>query len=141
VIEASPRPAPPPKKPFVDDFRYAFGMTDVSEYLDGLNLPKPLDAARASAYQALRENHAVREEVKHGEAALIPASVLNEDSSISICYIRIDELRLYLRVIETEEAARAVAVEALTPEVPCFLPDDFYPGGAPLPDFICVRTR
>ena len=46
-----------------------------------------------------------------------------------------------LRVIETEEAARAAAVEALESVEPSFLPDDFYPDGAPLPNKICLQTR
>lgn len=80
-------------------------------------MPPPHPKAIAAAVQQLRESMAFREEVRTTEAKFMPASFLEDDSSVTISYIALEDLREMLRVIEAEEAARAAAEESLRPRM------------------------
>lgn len=43
-----------------------------------------------------------------------------------------------LALVEDLEPLRVAVANA---EEPCFLGEDYYPQGAPLPDWVCVRTK
>jgi hypothetical protein len=80
-------------------------------------MPPPHPKAVMAAMERLRESMALREEVRTTEAKFMPASFLEDDSSVTISYIALEDLREMLRVIEAEEAARAAAKEAFRPRM------------------------
>jgi hypothetical protein len=67
--------------------------------------------------QRLRESSTFRDEVRATEAQYMPASFLEDDSSVTIGCIPLHDLRDMLRVIEAEEAARAAGEESLRPRI------------------------
>lgn len=44
-------------------------------------------------------------------------------------------------VLALAEDLEPLRVAVANAEEPCFLGDDYYPDGAPLPDKVCVRTK
>jgi hypothetical protein len=81
------------------------------------HVPPPHPKATAAGVQRLRESSAFRDEVRTTEAQYLPASFLENDSSVTIGYIPVQDLRDMLRVIEAEEAARSAGAEALLPRI------------------------
>lgn len=132
------------------------------------HVPPPHPKATAAAIQRLRESSPFRDEVRTTDAQYMPASFLEDDSSVTIGYIPLQDLRDMLRVIEAEEAARAAGeqflhsrtgvasgqfevsqsidadnastVKAFEGEEPAFLelPEGVF---VDVPPIICVRTR
>jgi hypothetical protein len=132
------------------------------------HVPPPHPKATAAGIQRLRESSAFRDEVRTTEAQYMPASFVEEDSSVTIGYIPVQDLRDMLRLIEAEEAARSAGEESLRPPIGvdtcgCDLPDSMAADNASIakaledeepaflelpegefvavPSTICVRTR